>query len=364
MLESNQVSIIFQGGVNTRHLGTNRDDGSDFLYNVARTKAAYPHAKIILSTWQNVALPADLATAEQLGIDAIVRSPDPGGLPNIKFGYHAPNNVNRQIVSTAAGLQAVTTPYAIKLRTDSYLTCDHLLGYYQDYQQRVLASHLASQTLANPQHASTPIHASPTPPYEPIVVPHLFTIDPNVYEHMAYHVSDWAQFATTAALQAYWSVPLMREADARYFEYHAHDIEASYGNDAFRTRLAVEQHIATHYAHAQGFVTPAYYNQITPRILQAHQDFLARHVIVLDTAEFGLALPKYGWAYSDEFMRLNCISHDDWYQIFCDYWQLPNPDTARLTHAQARARQKRAARVAFEREHPPKRHNVLARLYP
>lgn len=364
MQDSSQVTIIFQGGLNTQNLGTGNDDGSDFLYNVTRTKAAYPQAHIILSTWQSVSLPKKWATAEQLGIDHIVRSPDPGGLPNIKFGYHAPNNVNRQIVSTLAGLQVATTPYAIKLRTDSYLTSHQLLDCYQYYQQKVFTHQNKVFTHQNADNHAQHAPTNTRPAYAPIVVPHLFTIDPNVYEHMAYHISDWAQFGTTEALQAYWSVPLMREADACYFEYHEHDIEASYGNDAFRTRLAVEQHIATHYANARGFVTPAYYNQITPRILQAHQDFLARHIIVLDTAAFGLALPKYAWAYTDEFMRLNCISHDDWYQLFCDYWQLPNPDATRLGHAQARARQKQAARRAFERAHPPKRRKILARLYP
>lgn len=351
MLDSNQVTIVFQGGINTQTLGSGNEDGGDFLYNVARTKAAYPQAKIILSTWQHLDLTEKWATLEKLGIDKIVLSPDPGGLPNIKFGYSTPNNVNRQIVSTKAGLQSVTTPYAMKLRTDSYLINNQLLTYYQCYQQQALESQTAKD---NVQSLS----------YEPIVVPHLFTIDPNVYEHMAYHVSDWAQFGTTAALQEYWSVPLMLEADARYFEHHEHNVAASYGNDAFRTRLAVEQHIATHYAKARGFDVPSQYNQITPTILQGHQAFLSRHIIVLDTLDFGLALPKYAWAYTDEFMRLNCMSHDDWYQLFCDYWQLTTPDAARLNQAKARSQQKKTARIEFEHQHPPQQRQTLARLYP
>lgn len=350
MVDSKQVTVVFQGSLKIDLLGSGQDNGSDFLYNVARTRAAYPQASIILSTWDNLPLPAHLDTAEKLGIDKLILSPDPGGLPNIKFGHDDPNNVNRQIVSSQAGLRAVITPYAIKLRTDSFLLSDNLLHVYDSYQQQL--------DEANNTHLREKNH------YAPIIVPHLFTIDPEVYEHMAYHVSDWAQFGQTADLQEYWSVDLMSREDACYFERHSHDADASYGNDAFRTRLAVEQHIATHYAKARGYTTPEQYNQITDDILQGHRDFLAKHIIVLDTSDFGLALPKYAWAWQDWFMQLNCLNHDDWYQLFSDYWQLSERDAGRLANAEARRQQKRAAREAFEAKMQSEQAHILTQLYP
>lgn len=345
MIDSREITVVFQGGINTALLGSGRDDGSDFLYNVAQTRKQLPLATIILSTWDSLNFSEPYNNAEKLGIDKLVLSPDPGGLPNIKFGYDTPNNVNRQIVSSQAGIHAVTTEYTIKLRSDSYLTSDHLLTVYQAYQNQV-------QSLDGCET------------YSPIIVPHLFTIDPSVYEHMAYHVSDWAQFGQTHTLQEYWSATWMSEENARYFEKNAQNSQASYGNDAFRTRLAVEQHLATQYASVRGYTVPTQYNQITDEILQDHQDFLATHIIVLDTIDFGLALPKYDWALHDDFMRLNCLNHDDWYQLFANHWQLPYPDSQRLANAQVRDHQKSAARQAFKQKMQAERKHWLSRLYP
>ena len=49
-LPSQSVTVIFQGGINVHRLGQGGDDGSDFMANVAKTRAALPHATIILST--------------------------------------------------------------------------------------------------------------------------------------------------------------------------------------------------------------------------------------------------------------------------------------------------------------------------
>lgn len=343
-LTSGQVTVVFQGGIQPDLLGSGREDGNDFLYNVARTRAALPNATIVLSTWDS-RLPERYASADILGIDQLVLNPDPGGLPNIKFGYDAPNNVNRQIVSTQAGLAQVTTPYALKLRSDSYLINDNLLPFYQYYTEQI--------------HTNTSQAASG---YSPIVVPNFFTIDPTMYEHMAFHVSDWAQFGRQETLSEYWSVPLMMTDNATYFERHSHDPDGRFADNAFRTRLAVEQHLATHWAQKLGFVIPKHYNNITAQILDAHNRFLASQIIVLDMADFGLSLPKYAWTLTDEFMAINCLSHDDWYQLFYDHWYPNQVDTMRLAHAEARLKIKSAASRAFTQTSNPAQ--VLARLYP
>ena len=326
MLTNNQITVVFQGAIDAHQLATGTDDGRDFLYNVERTRQALPHAKIILSTWRHM-LPEQYDSAVKLGIDQLVLNDDPGGLPNIKFGYDVPNNVNRQIVSASAGLKAVTTSYALKLRTDSYLTSDQLLAVYQHYQDMIPSMSEGSV-------------------YSPLVVPNLFTIDPHVFEHMAYHISDWAQFGQTPTLQLYWSVPLMLEEEATYFERHAQATEVNFADNTFRTRLAVEQHIATHYAKLQGYTIPTQYNELDQEILQHHKAFLATHVIVLDVQDFGLVLPKYQWAVDDEFMALNCLTHADWYAHLHDYWSLSQPDTALLQTAATRRELKRAARLS------------------
>ena len=352
MINNNQVTLIFQGAINGSLLGSGREDGSDFLYNLQRTRAHFANAKVILSTWDHLPLPSQYDTAQKLGIDQLILSSDPGGLPNIKFGYDTPNNVNRQIVSTLAGLQATATEYALKLRADSFLSSAAVLHHYADYLHQVT------------QRASAPVLENSPMAYSPIVVPNFFTIDPNVYEHMAFHVSDWAQFARTHTLLQYWSVDAMSQDDATYFERISHDCRASYADHNFRTRLAVEQHIATRYAATFGYDTPSQFNQITPAILQAHNDFLARHIVVLDMADFGFALPKYAWTAQDEFMAMNCLNHDDWYQLFYDHWQPTKVDSARLHRATIRAAQKRQIAKSFRRAPISAQAHTMRQLYP
>jgi len=346
-LASDQITVVFQGSINPEILGSGNNNGSDFLYNVARTKQAFPNATIILSTWDTLLLPEDYNSAEKLGIDKLVLSADPSGLPNIKFGYDAPNNVNRQIVSTLAGLEEVTTACALKLRSDSYLVNDNFIQFYNYYLDQIQSA--AQESVDE---------------YSPIVVPNFFTIDPTMYEHMAFHISDWAQFGKLDKLLTYWSVPLMTTDNATYFERYQHDSDAQFADNAFRTRLAVEQHLTTHLAKNMGFQVPTQYNEITTEILNAHNNFLASQIIVLDMADFGLSLPKYAWTLTDEFMRLNCLSHDDWYQLFYQYWYPNQVDETRLRHAEQRLQIKLNATNAFERYGKFMQNQILERLYP
>lgn len=326
MIYNNDITVIFQGHVNVEKWGTGATDGTDFLLNLAKTRQAMPEAKIILSTWDWITLPRDYDTAEKLGIDELILNPDPGGLPNIKLGYEAPNNVNRQIVTTQAGLTATRTSYALKLRTDSFLTHDGVINEYSEYVRQVAAS------------------ANKKSNYSPIVVVNFFTIDPSMFEHMAYHVSDWAQFGETTTLREYWQAEHMLSEDASYFKTHPQFATGEFFDNQFRTRLAVEQHITTQFAAARGFTVPNYYNELTDSILADSQRFLAQHIVILSLEQFGLSLPKYNWASYSGFMAMNCINNDDWYELFAKEWQFRSLDNRRIARAQLRRQQKQYAR--------------------
>lgn len=359
MIKSKKITIVFQGQIDPSQLGSGATDGTDFLYNLAQTKKALPNAKVILSTWNSFEFPSYYNTAAKLGVDRLILNPDPGGLPNIKFGYDTPNNVNRQIASTAAGMALVNTKYALKLRADSFLTSDNLLSIYDDYVKAIKkAPQSDSQTLSPAsKKASKKSKAGGAKKrkknnknYSPIAVASFFTIDPNVYEHMAFHVSDWVQFGKRKALQEYWSVKPMSEKNATYFESNHHDDDAAFFDNQFRTKLAVEQHIAVKYAKSRGYKVPTHYNHIDDDILKGYNRFLAEHFIVLDLEQFGLSFPKYGWVQGDDFMALNCVSHEDWYRMLSEHWQLKNPDQSLLDAADNRLALKRdnLARIAAE----------------
>lgn len=353
MIKSKKITVVFQGYIDPDKLGSGATDGTDFLYNLAQTKAALPKAKIVLSTWNSFEFPAEYNTATKLGVDQLVLNSDPGGLPNIRFGFDAPNNANRQIASASAGMALVDTKYALKLRADSFLSNANLLAIYENYLNIVQreAPALDSDTLTPKNKKQKSNKKNPSKKklgkknnkkYSPIAVASFFTIDPSIYQHMAFHVSDWVQFGRRKALQEYWSAKPMSKKNATYFENNDHDKEASFYDDQFRTRLAVEQHIAVEYAKARGYEVPKHYNETDESILSGHDRFLAEHFIVLDLDQLGLNFPKYDWVEKDDFAVINCVNHEDWYRLYSDYWQINSPDHSLLQAANQRQALKRS----------------------
>lgn len=357
MIKSKKITVVYQGYIDPDKLGSGNTDGTDFLYNLSQTKAALPDAKIILSTWNSFEFPAQYNTAQKLGVDSLILNEDPGGLPNIRFGFDAPNNANRQITSAAAGMALVDTKYALKLRADSYLTNANLLSIYDQYLEAVQrgAPQRDSDTLISKKSSSKSktknkakkLGKKVNKKYSPIAVANFFTIDPSLYQHMAYHVSDWLQFGRRKVLQEYWSVKPMTTKNATYFENNAHDMEATFYDDQFRTRLAVEQHIAANYAKSRSYKVPNLYNETDETILAGHDRFLAEHFMVLDIDQLGLSFPKYDWVKNDEFAVLNCVNHEDWYRLFTDYWQVESPNQALLQAGDERQALKRNAAASI-----------------
>ncbi|POR55890.1 WavE lipopolysaccharide synthesis protein [Paraburkholderia eburnea] len=280
MISPSEITIVFQGNVSAS------TDGDSFRNCLEITRAALPGARVILSTWQDTKIP------KSIDVDEVVRSEDPGTLPPIKFDDVGSNNINRQIVSTLAGLQKVKTQYAIKLRTDSFLEHDGFLKNYVKFNEQFRSKS------------------------DRILTSSFFTIDPFVFEHMPFHTSDWFQFSTTSALINYWSRPLVTLEEATFYENNRHARHSSYLDKKFRTMLAVEQYLCGAYAKRFGYDTPAFHNDCRKEVLKDFQHFLANHFMILDPWQAGFRLPKYNWAYKSNMQSMNCIMFLDWYR-FC-----------------------------------------------
>lgn len=93
-----------------------------------------PCAKIILSTWEG-------SDIEGLDFDEAVLSADPGGFPAQNIKNPVICNVNRQIVSTRNGINAVDTPYAAKLRTDFCIEHSGFLDWFFRYSEKDNVEH-------------------------------------------------------------------------------------------------------------------------------------------------------------------------------------------------------------------------------
>lgn len=334
-IRTSDITLVFQGAVKayvTR-------EGDDFAAHIRRTRKVLPGSRIVVSTWAGAELPPGLP------IDAVVQSPDPGALAPLKLDEYKANNVNRQLVTTRAGLAAVTTPYAVKLRTDSFLEHAGFLDHFQE--QRVLDGGR-----------------------ERLLASSFFTLDPALFERLPYHLSDWFQFGPTPLLQAYWAAPPMDGKDARQYERQPHAPGSTLFERRFRARWAVEQQLCMPFAQARGYACPRYLNDVSAQVMADYRRFLGHEVMLLDPWQIGLRFDKYGWVGASAFQRLNNLMHLDWLL-------LADPALAGREGAPAlrrliarRQRHKRLAQLAFRHSaalHPllfdPQRpHHPLRRL--
>jgi hypothetical protein len=313
-MKTSDITLVFQG-VFKPWITRERDD---FVRNIAATRKVLPGARIVLSTWQGAELPRGLR------VDAVVESPDPGGLAPLKLDDCKPNNINRQLVTTQAGLAAVSTPYAAKLRTDCFLEHAGFLDYY--LEQRALDGGR-----------------------ERLLASSFFTLDPALFERLPYHVSDWFHFGPTELLRAWWAAPPMSMEDAQYHETHPHAPGSSVFERRFRARWAVEQHICMAYAGSLGYACPRFLNDLSDAVLPDYRRFLGREMMLLDPWQIGLRFDKYGWVGDSPFQRLNNLMFLDWVALVDEAAQLTGPagpaELRRLIRQ--RQRQKALARLAF-----------------
>lgn len=294
------ISFVLQGNIG-------KPEQEQLHHTIATLRHLAPDSQIVVSTWESCA-----SLAEGLAVDALVLSADPGALHSIRVSGETQNNVNRQIVSTRAGLERCDRAYAVKLRLDSSLASLGFLDLYEKYYR--------------PGDA------------EPIVVPTLFTLDPLMFEQVPMHVSDWFQFGTAKALKRFWDCPYMTAEEAVWYGTHDYATHSTHLDRRFYCLFAVEQHLARHYAKTFGLPVPDYHNDIRTEVLGAHRTLLTRYFIVADLNQIGLVFPKYDWAAKSNFQRLNCVDFFDWLDLWHAETGNPLSTSQRVSIAQRRRR--------------------------
>lgn len=274
-----------------------------------------PSSRMILSTWHGELIQSDW------DFDTVIFSDDPGTLPAFKYSSpSALNNVNRQILSSNAGLRSVHSKYALKLRTDCCLEHGEILRFFSEYGKNGRLS-------------------------ERIVVAHLFSVDPRFFEQMPFHFSDWLQFGDAAKLKSLWNTPLMSEADASYYDKNLHAAWSSAFDKLYRSRFAAEQYIWKNYAEKLGYIIPKFHNDLTPEILESHDRFLSNEIVIVDVQDIGLKFDRYAWALRSSLQRFNCINHLDWRRTATINGKFSKMPIAEMTIAQRRLRVKRCLKI-------------------
>uniref|UniRef100_UPI004047EB93 WavE lipopolysaccharide synthesis family protein n=1 Tax=Roseivirga sp. TaxID=1964215 RepID=UPI004047EB93 len=184
MIDFKDITVVVQGPIQTFQDRPQEDGITRKCLESVRQHL--PGSKIILSTWPD----QDLAG---LDFDELVISTDPG--PNIRYynkdGSPKYFNNNRQIASSKAGLKKVTTRYAVKLRSDNFLTGNHFVNLQEKYQNRFKDHQFFD---------------------ERVVVCNVFTRMYAKGFRVAHHLSDFFYFGLTKDLLSIWGIDFYPDA--------------------------------------------------------------------------------------------------------------------------------------------------------
>ncbi|MCX7129673.1 WavE lipopolysaccharide synthesis family protein [Aeromonas sp.] len=123
-INDRDITFVVQGPVQTTS-GRHQTDGiTQQCLNSIRTH--FPESKIILSTWKGQCI-------DGLDVDQVLLLDDPGQNEIKNDDKVVKLNNNRQLHGVHMGLVMVTTPYAVKIRSDNVITGRGFLELYQKY---------------------------------------------------------------------------------------------------------------------------------------------------------------------------------------------------------------------------------------
>lgn len=276
-MEFREISVIVQGDIDLRYIQTCLDSLQQYL----------PGAEIILSTWKK-----EKNKLKGLHYDFLVLSDDPGAVLLNKQG-NTLNNVNRQIVSTQAGLNVVKRKYVFKFRSNMRLMGTDFLNLFSQYAG----------------HADL---------FEKkILIADYFTRNPRVFP-MPFHPSDWILFGLTSDVKKYYQIPLQTDADGLWFKTHENY------EKVFRkvyARFTPEQYICLNFLRKYYNVHCRSYTDITNANIIATECFLARNMVIADTKKHGFEFMKYNP--NRYYEKSTILSFRDWIAL-CRHYAVQN----------------------------------------
>lgn len=275
MIDSKDISVIVQGGVN--------EYTKKSLLSI---RSCFPEAEIILSTWTG-------SIIDGLEYDNVIFSEDPGAIV-IDDESGTVNNVNRQIVSTKAGVKMATRKYYLKTRTDIFWTNNIFLNYFGIYDIKYKALHFKNRLL----------------------ICNYYTRNPRVLP-IPFHISDWIIFGLAEDVKLFYSdIDCQKTEEMRWFELNKKKNYGFYTN--LLTRYVPEQYICMSFLKKYYMINCDCFYDATKENIELTERIIANDFVVLDyKKDMGILFPKYNP--NKYFEQFTLISHKYWKQIYNEY---------------------------------------------
>lgn len=266
LINSKDISVVVQGAITIYT--------KECLESVRKY---LPEAEIILSTWEN-------SFVDNLIYDKVVFSENPHEnwdmfIPGNVNGWSKTNNINRQIISTNAGLALATRRYTIKFRTDFILSSSDFINDYFNIIK---------------------IADNYSPKWK-IFTQRILTVGTGNVNKMglAFHLADYIALGLTSDIKKLWNIPLIDEDYANFGlnnnikEYHC-----------FNFKYAAEQKLLLDNIDKLNidYHKPKNYFDVSKEIKEDSENVLINNFIFYDYVKTGI-ISKFtdNYCMSDNF---------------------------------------------------------------
>lgn len=263
MINDSDVTFVIQG---SQYIVKGRNKT---VLVVNSIRKHYPRATIIFST-------SDPEVDDAIEADLIIQVADVGPLP---FKSGKPINTNRQLVSTKAALDKVTTKWVCKTRSDVIFT--HKTDFLNFLEKYNFSQKGIPKLVSNHK----------------ILVSSINTKIFNIKDEYINHVSDWFYFGELNEIRSLFSLPLF---DANGLERDQIMSPERYIWESFaRKHLDFQQ------------------------TLKWSEMFLVGNAVVIDPKDLGLRSLKMGYRFPFGVNGYHGMWHGDWLDLYNKYNNIP-----------------------------------------
>jgi len=256
---ASELTFVVQGAISNMK---ERDNVNALLESIQRY---FPESTVVLSTWSK-ALPV------YSRIDEIVFSKDPGAqiTDDKNQIYH---NVNRQILSSATGLNLVKTKYAIKVRNDLIFINDNIMTW--------LGLIVRAQESGD----------IPKFGRQRILVTDVTSVRPDRYLQLPFHPCDWIYMGTTHDLINLFDIPRYPQEWMRYFEKNPFPVNWPDSNQL--SRFPTESYIWSEYIKKYTKINFDHGSDCSQQNLENSRNFFASELVVVPLKNLGIKSLKH-----------------------------------------------------------------------
>lgn len=239
----------------------------------------FPDAEIVLATYKTTDITG-------LDYDKVALVEDPGYFPYNDQPKAKPNNVNRQIATTLAGLKAATRKFAFKLRSDFIINGNGFLDFFDkfpksDPKYKVFENKILSPVFfaRNPRKGQKPL---------------------------PFHPSDIAFFGLRSDLLNLFDIPLMQQSETAYYKYKKEK----------NNRYVPEQHLWINCLRKNGKdIKCDHQRDCNTSIAEETERYSVSNFIYLDYNQFNLMPPKKLLLFSGNDFD-DVITHIEWQELY------------------------------------------------